>query len=95
MLTCRKCIERMKPDDPRIKSGRYHLCGCDYCNKPTYYRELEEVAKETKVEYQRYVSYQKVDGKQLATLRKNLTAYLDEKLNECFDKKKQTDKYKY
>jgi hypothetical protein len=29
----------MYPDDPRIKSGRYHLCGCDYCNKPTAYRE--------------------------------------------------------
>jgi len=41
MISCAECIERMKPDDPRAKAGRYHMCGCDYCNKPTYYRELE------------------------------------------------------
>jgi len=31
----------MKPDDPRVRSGKYMMCGCDYCNKPSYYRELE------------------------------------------------------
>ena len=40
-MLCKECILGMKPDDPRIKTGRYHLCGCDYCDKPTYYRELE------------------------------------------------------
>jgi len=24
----------MYPEDPRVKSGRYHLCSCDYCDKP-------------------------------------------------------------
>ena len=42
MITCRECIGRLKPDDPRKRSGKYRLCGCDYCNKPSYYRELEE-----------------------------------------------------
>jgi len=32
----------MLPYDPRVKSGNYYLCGCDYCNKPTYERELED-----------------------------------------------------
>ncbi len=41
MITCAECIERMKPDDPHVRSGKYHMCGCDYCNKPSYYRELE------------------------------------------------------
>ena len=42
MFTCAECTDRMKPDDPRMRSGRYHMCGCDYCSKPTYYRELED-----------------------------------------------------
>jgi len=42
MITCNECLDRMKPDDPRVKSGHYHLSGCDYCNKPQYYRELEQ-----------------------------------------------------
>jgi len=40
----------MKPDDPRVKSGRYHLCGCDYCNKSTYFRELERKQVEPQVQ---------------------------------------------
>ena len=43
MITCSECIERLRPDDPRIPTGRYHQSSCDlYCNKPTYYRELEQ-----------------------------------------------------
>jgi len=41
MITCKQCIEDLRPDDPRIRSGRYRMCGCDYCNKPSYFRELE------------------------------------------------------
>jgi len=43
MLSCRECIERLRPDDPRIPTGRYHQSSCDfYCNKPTRYRDLEQ-----------------------------------------------------
>ena len=42
MITCKECIETLR-DDPRIRSGRYHMCGCGYCSKLTYYRELEEI----------------------------------------------------
>ena len=32
----------MYPDDPSIPTGRYHQSTCDYyCDKSTYYRELE------------------------------------------------------
>ena len=41
MRSCSECIKEMLPDDPRVKSGKYHLCGCNYCDKPTYFRELE------------------------------------------------------
>ena len=42
MISCAECIESIKfIEDPRRRSGKYHMCSCDYCNKPTYYRELE------------------------------------------------------
>ncbi len=46
MITCEECIQKMYPDDPRVKSGHYHLCDCDYCDKLTYYRELEQSKSE-------------------------------------------------
>jgi len=79
VITCEECIQRMKPDNPRVRSGRYNKCGCDYCDKPSYYRTVESrITEPDRVEY---VTYQNVDGKQLASLRKNLTIYLDEKFN--------------
>lgn len=43
MITCEECVRRLYPDDPRVPTGRYHHSTCDYfCNKPTYYRELEK-----------------------------------------------------
>lgn len=43
-MNCEKCIERFKPDDPRVKSGRYHLSSCDYCSKEySLGDELEEL----------------------------------------------------
>ena len=52
MITCKECIESLRPDDPRVRSGRYMMCGCDYCNKPTYYREIESANRETIIERQ-------------------------------------------
>ncbi len=48
MITCKECIEHFKSwgDDPKVKTGRNHLCGCDYCNKPIYYREFEIIKSE-------------------------------------------------
>ena len=31
MTTCLQCISDFHPDDPRVKSGKYHLSGCDFC----------------------------------------------------------------
>jgi len=47
MIACLECIDRFKSwgDDPRVKSGRYRLSGCDYCNKPQYYRDIEQPQK--------------------------------------------------
>lgn len=49
MNTCRECKERLYPDDPRVKSGKYMRCSCDYCNKPDYYREVEKPAPESQL----------------------------------------------
>jgi len=43
MISCKECLERMYPEDPRVPVGRYHQSGCEcYCDKPSYDRELEE-----------------------------------------------------
>ena len=41
MITCAECIKSLRPDDPRVKSGKYGMCGCDYCDKPDDLRERE------------------------------------------------------
>ena len=42
MISCSECRQRMFPDDPSIRTGKYHLSDCDhYCNKPIQERELE------------------------------------------------------
>ncbi len=52
MITCAECIERLKPDDPRIPSGRYHHSSCDYfCDKPSYYRDIERIGAEKSIPY--------------------------------------------
>ena len=82
MITCNECIDRMKPDDPRVKSGKYHLCGCDYCNKPTYYRDLETI----KSEIQPVFRPRPVD-KDIDQLKAGFI-HLQNKLNEYIDKNK-------
>ncbi len=57
MITCKECIENMKPlDDPRVRSGIYRRSYCEhYCSKPTYYRELEQIMEtrtETIIKYE-------------------------------------------
>ena len=42
MITCCECIKSLRPDDPRVPTGRYHHSTCDYfCDKPDCDREIE------------------------------------------------------
>ena len=49
MITCRDCIKDCYPIDPRVKSGRYHLCSCDYCGKPQYNRDWGQPKPEPEI----------------------------------------------
>lgn len=85
MISCKDCIDRFKSwgDDPRVKSGRYYLSGCDYCNKPQYYRDLELPKPEP---------LDKPDIKRLQYQVEQAKAgylHLQNKLNEHLDKSKQ------
>ncbi len=50
MIPCKECIRQIYPDNPRVRSGRYTMCGCNYCDKPTYYREIEETQQAPNLE---------------------------------------------
>ena len=88
MITCNECINRFKSwgDDPRVKSGRYHLCGCDYCGKPQYYRDLEQ----PKPEIQPVFKSRPVD-KEIDQLKAGYI-HLQNRMNEHLDKKKNKDR---
>ena len=47
MITCKECLDKLYPHDPKVRSGKYRLCSCDYCAKPTDLRELEATTLET------------------------------------------------
>jgi len=49
----------MLPHDPRVRSGKYGLCSCDYCDKPTYNREIEANDLEDRVDNLEEISSQK------------------------------------
>ena len=47
MISCKECKERLFPHNPTIRLGKYRLSTCEhYCNKPQYYRELEQIKSE-------------------------------------------------
>ena len=78
----------MYPDDPRVKLGRYHLSGCDYCDKPQNYRDLELPKPEPEIPDLieiRQLKYQ-VEQAKAGYL------HLQNKLNEHLDKKKTGDR---
>ncbi|KKK70152.1 hypothetical protein LCGC14_2926850 [marine sediment metagenome] len=67
MITCEQCTRELLPDNPHIRSGKYNMCGCDYCEKPSYFRELETSLKEiieTKVIYRQPFVDKKVKDKE-------------------------------
>ena len=93
MIPCSECLERFKSwgDDPRVRSGRYMKCGCDYCDKPTYYRELEarQLEPEEKIVIHRHSSMSKQDWDLLQQTARKLE-YLDKKLAEHTEYKRKT-----
>ncbi len=42
-MTCDECKQLLYPDDPTVHLGRYHLCTCDYCDKPWQQRAGNQV----------------------------------------------------
>jgi len=88
MITCKECIERFKNwgDDPRVKSGRYHLSGCDYCDKPTYYRELEIIKSEIQPIFRPRPVDREIDQLKAGYI------HLQNKLNTLIDKKNNRDR---
>ncbi|KKM99436.1 hypothetical protein LCGC14_1147730 [marine sediment metagenome] len=97
MITCSECIEQLKPEDPRVRSGRYRLCSCGYCSKPSYFRECENTLSclensQYEVKDSPWVSKQWDTIKQIRAM--NL--FLQRKLNEHIDtSKKKVDKQDY
>ena len=92
-MTCEECINKFASwgDNPRVKSGRYHLCGCDYCNKPYSERELEQLKND--VEFIKTTSEipDLIEVRQLKYQVEQAKAgylHLQNKLNEHLDKSK-------
>jgi len=90
MISCNECRERFKSwgDSPDIKSGRYHLSGCDYCDKPQYYRDIEQPKPEPEIPdipEVRQLKYQ-VEQAKAGYL------HLQNKLNKHLDKSKSKDR---
>ena len=86
MITCSECIQGMYLDDPRVKSGRYYLCGCDYCNKPQYYRDLEQIKSEIEPVFKPRPVDKEIDQLKTGFSR------LQNKLNEHLDKSEKKDR---
>jgi len=88
MISCKECIDRFKSwgDDPRVKSGKYHLAGCDYCNKPDYFRELETIKSEIQPVFRPRPIDKEIDQLKAGYI------HLQNKLNTYIDKKKGKDK---
>ena len=88
MITCEQCIEDLRPDDPRIRSGRYRMCGCDYCSKSSYYRELEGLStKDEEIVNEEWTHRQWDYVKQL----KSRTEWVEQKIYDLANKKKEKD----
>lgn len=94
MITCVECLERLYPEDPRVRSGGH--CGCDYCDRPSSYREIEKT-KEVKLEdpwnknQWDYVQQIKAELLHYRTEHAKLMVELD-KLN-TYKKRKQTSPF--
>uniref|UniRef100_A0A6M3L6L1 Uncharacterized protein n=1 Tax=viral metagenome TaxID=1070528 RepID=A0A6M3L6L1_9ZZZZ len=85
MITCGECRRNLYPEDPSIRLGKYHMSTCEsYCNKPDYYRDLEQPKPEPEIPdipEVRQLKYQ-VEQAKAGYL------HLQNKLNEHLDKAK-------
>ena len=92
-MTCEECINRFASwgDNPRVKSGRYHLSGCDYCNKPYSERELEQLKNNVELINATHEIPNILEVRQLKYQVEQAKAgylHLQNKLNEYLDKAK-------
>ena len=89
MISCKECISRCFPDDPHIRSGRYMRCGCDYCDKPSYERELEARLDEPREVVHKHF-YSDLSKQQWDRVEQSLrdNADLRKKVNELYEKRK-------
>jgi len=92
-MTCEECINRFASwgDNPRVKSGRYHLSGCDYCNKPYSERELEQLKNNVELINATHEIPNILEVRQLKYQVEQAKAgylHLQNKLNEHLDKAK-------
>ena len=90
-MTCEECINRFASwgDNPRVKSGRYHLSGCDYCNKP--YSEREQLKNNVELINATHEIPNILEVRQLKYQVEQAKAgylHLQNKLNEHLDKAK-------
>jgi len=92
LITCADCIRRLYPDDPRVKSGRYHLSGCQYCNKPQYFRNTEQ-QEHTQIIEHRHSDMSQKDYARLQNLEGQVK-YLQGKLTEKQERKPRPPGYK-
>jgi hypothetical protein len=77
MLTCEECMRDMYPDDPHIKSGKYHMCSCDYCNNQEQVVEQPELLDTVEVRQLKYQVEQARAG--YLHLENRLNRYLKKK----------------
>jgi len=76
------------PTDPRIKSGIYHLCCCDYCDKPDYYRDIEQPKSEPEIPDIPEVNRLKYQAEQAKAGYLHLQNKLEEHINKGQNKDK-------
>ena len=92
MLTCKECRERLYPEDPSIRLGKYHMSTCeDYCNKPDSERELEQLKNDVELIKATYEIPNIPEVRQLKYQVEQAKAgyiHLQNKLNEHLDKSK-------
>jgi len=96
MISCKECKERLYPEDPIVRVGKYHLSTCEhYCNKPYSERELEQLKNDVEFIKETYEIPDIPEVRQLKYQVEQAKAgylYLQNKLNEHLDKSKSKDK---
>ena len=89
MIECKECIRNLHPHDPRVPVGRYHQSTCGYyCDKPSYYRELEQAL--TPDEKSPEPQWAQEQWRYVQQLR-GMVLHLDKQVKEALSKKKKPE----